>query len=109
LRRWQDECPADKVEGYRALVWARYYVARGKWQHAVVTANDLLAVNRDAHDADSLVFLAAECEERLGHADRARAAYQLLLTDYPGSPLVAAARKKLTAPPTDAPAKEPRP
>ena len=39
----------------------------------------------------------AECEERQGRADRARAAYQSLLADYPGSPLVGDARKKIAA------------
>ena len=40
-------------------------------------------------------YLAAECEERQGRADRARAGYQSLLADYPGSPLVGDARKKI--------------
>jgi TolA-binding protein len=106
LRAWQDECPGDKVEGYLPLLWARYHIARGQWADVVVVANDLLAVNRDAPHADSLVFLAAECEERLGHPDRARAGYQSLLSDYPGSPLVPAARQKLAAPP--APPKDPK-
>ncbi len=97
LRAWQDECPGDKVEGYLALLWARYHVARGHRQRAIVVANDLLAVNRDAPHADQLVFLAAECEARLDHTDRARAGYQSLLNDYPGSPLVPAARQKLAS------------
>jgi tetratricopeptide (TPR) repeat protein len=109
LRRWQDESPADKIEGFLPLLWARYYVARGKLGHAIAAAHDLLAVNSEAPDADVLVLLAAECEEKLGHTDRARAGYQALLSDYPGSPLVAAARRKLATPAKDLPAKGGRP
>ncbi len=107
LRRWQDEFPADKVEGYLPLLQARYFAARGKYQHAVVAAGDLLAVNRDSPYADRLVYLAAECEEKLGRPDRARAGYQSLLTDYPGSPLVPTARQKLAAPAGPAKATKP--
>jgi TolA-binding protein len=107
LRRWEDAFPEDRIEGYLALLWARYHAGRGKYVHAITAANDLLTVNRDAATADALVFLAAECEEQVGHSDRALAGYRSLVNDYPGSPLVAAARKKLAAPAT-APEK-PRP
>ncbi len=73
-----------------------YWAARNKWPQAIALAGDLVAINPDSPYADRLVFLAAECEEKNGRGDRARAAYQSLLTDYPGSPLVAEARKKLT-------------
>ena len=58
-------------------------------------AGDLVAVNPDSAYADRLVYLAAECEERQGHGDRARAGYQSLITDYPGSPLVSEAKRKI--------------
>ena len=96
LRRWQEEYPIDKVESYLTLLQARYWAARNKWPQAIALAGDLVAINPDSPYADRLVFLAAECEEKNGRGDRARAAYQSLLTDYPGSPLVAEARKKLT-------------
>jgi len=96
LRRWQEEYSIDKVESYLTLLQARYWAARNKWPQAIALAGDLVAINPDSPYADRLVFLAAECEEKNGRGDRARAAYQSLLTDYPGSPLVAEARKKLT-------------
>jgi TolA-binding protein len=102
LRRWQDEFPADKADGDWPLLWARYCVARGKLPHATVATADLLAVNPDSPYADQLVFLAAACEEKLGHADRALAGYRSLVTDYPGSPLVPTARQKLAPRPADA-------
>jgi tetratricopeptide (TPR) repeat protein len=95
LRRWQEEYPFDKVEGYLTLLQARYFCARSRWPQAIALAGDLVAINPDSPYADRLVFLAAECQETQGHGDRARAAYQSLVTDYPGSPLVEDARKKL--------------
>jgi TolA-binding protein len=99
VRRWQDEFPADKLEGYLPLLQARYWVARGKLPNAIAVAGDLIAASPDSPYADRLVYLAAECEEKLGRPDRARAGYQSLLTDYPGSPLVPSAKQKLAEPP----------
>jgi tetratricopeptide (TPR) repeat protein len=104
LRRWQDEFPADKLEGYLPLLQARCWVARGKLANAIAVAGDLTAASPDSSYADQLVYLAAECEEKLGRPDRARAGYQALLTDYPGSPLVPAAKKKLAEPGAGGPA-----
>ncbi len=98
LRGWQDQYPVDKIEGYLTLLQARYWAARTKWPQAIALAGDLVAINPDSPYADRLVYLSAECEEKSGHGDRARAAYQSLITDYPGSPLVADARKKLSSP-----------
>jgi TolA-binding protein len=98
LRRWQDEFPADKLEGYLPLLQARYWAARGKLPNAIAVAGDLTAASPDSPYADRLVYLAAECEEKLGRPDRARAGYQALVTDYPGSPLVPSAKQKLAEP-----------
>jgi tetratricopeptide (TPR) repeat protein len=97
LRRWQEEFPVDKLEGYLTFLQARYWAARSRWPQAIALAGDLLAVNPDSPYADRLAFLAAGCEEKLNHPDRARAAYQSMIADYPGSPLVGEARKKLSA------------
>ncbi len=95
LNQWQDEYPIDKIEGYLTFLQARYWAARAKFPQAIALASDLVAVNSDSPYADRLAFLAAECDEKLGRHERARAGYQALLTDYPGSPLVAQARQKL--------------
>jgi len=95
LDQWQDEYPIDKIEGYLTYLQARYWAARSKFPQAIALANDLIAVNSDSPYADRLVFLAAECDEKLGRRERARAAYQALLTDYPGSALVAQAKQRL--------------
>jgi hypothetical protein len=97
LRAWQDRFPADRAAGYLPLLQARHRVARGQYAQAAALAADLLAVNRDSPHADQLAFLAAECEEKMGHADRAAAAWRAFLTDHPGSPLVPDVRKKLAA------------
>jgi TolA-binding protein len=110
LRRWQEAFPGDKLEGYLPLLQARYWTARGKLPNAIAVASDLVTINPDSPYADQLVYLAADCEEKLGHTDRARAGYQALVTDYPGSVLVGAARQKLTqlAPGGPPPPKPPR-
>ena len=96
LRRWQDEFPADKLEGYLPLLQARFHAGRGKWQNACAVARDLLVVNPDSPYADQLVFLAAECEEKRGRFEQAVTSCQDLLHDYPGSPLVQEVRAKVT-------------
>jgi PKD repeat protein len=95
LHRWQDEYPADKFEGYLSLLQARYWAAKAKWAQAIAVAADLVAINPDSPYADRLVFLGAECEEKRGRTARARAGYRSLLSDYPGSPLVHEAKRKL--------------
>ena len=95
IRHWQDEFPADKVLGYLSLLQSRLLAARGKMANAIAVASDLITVNPDSPYADRVVFLAADCEERRGQLDRARAKFQSLLTDYPGSPLVADAKGRI--------------
>jgi TolA-binding protein len=97
LRRWQEQFPIDKIDGYLTLLQARYWMARSRWPQVVALAGDLVAVNPDSPYADRVVFLSAECEEKLGRPERARAAYQSLVADYPGSPLVSEARNKINA------------
>lgn len=100
LRKWQEQFPIDRVEGYLTLLQARYCAARSRWAQVIALAGDLVAINPESAYADRLVYLAAQSEEKQGHGDRARAAYQALITDYPGSPLVKEARTKLGALPT---------
>ncbi len=95
LDLWLAEFPADKVEGYLSLLQARYWVARKAWAPATAVASDLLTVNAASPYADQLVHLAAQCEQQLGHPERAVATYRSLLTDYPGSPLVDAVKNEL--------------
>lgn len=99
LRRWQDAFPADRAEGELPYLFARYWLARDKPDRALALAADLVALNPESAHADRLLLLATDCEQKLGHADRARARLQALLADYPGSPLVPEARKRLDAMP----------
>jgi TolA-binding protein len=95
LRQWEQEYPADKCQGYLTLLRAKYWVARNRLPNAIAAANDLLTVNPASPYADQLLMLAGDCESQLGHLDRSRAVYQSLLDDYPGSPLVTEAKRKL--------------
>jgi TolA-binding protein/PKD repeat protein len=97
LQAWQREFPAEKIDGYLTLLYARYWFARGKYAQAIGQAEQLQAVNADSPYADQLLSLAAESELRLGHKERALATLHSLVKDYPGSPLAPAAKKSIEA------------
>lgn len=95
LRAWQDEFPTEKTRGYLHLLFARYWAGRKNHAAAVAQSDQLLAVNPASAYADQLLLLAAESEEKLGRRDRALATLHALVRDYPGSPLVAEAKKAI--------------
>jgi TolA-binding protein len=95
LRAWQREFPADKIDGYLTLLYARYFAGRKLYPQAIAQAEQLQAVSADSPYADQLLLVAAECEERRGRVDRALATLHGLVKDYPGSPLVPAAKKQI--------------
>jgi len=95
LRAWQREFPAEKLDGYWALLFARYWAGRGKYAQAIAQAEQLQAVNPDSPYIDQLLYLAADSEMRLGRKDRAVATLHSLLKDYPGSPLAPKVKKQI--------------
>jgi PKD repeat protein len=95
LRVWQREFPAEKLDGYWTLLFARYWVGCGKYAQAIAQAEQLQTVNQDSPYSDRLLYIAADCEMRLGRKDRAVATLHTLLKDYPGSPLAAKVRKQV--------------
>lgn len=95
LYAWQRESPADKIDGYLTLLWARYWASRGKYAQAVAQAEQLLAVNHDSPYVDQVLLVAADCEMRRNQKDRALAILHSLVKDYPGSPLVPVAKKNI--------------
>ena len=95
LRLWQREFPAEKIDGYLTLLWARHFAGRKQYAQAVAQAEQLLAVNPASPYADQLLLLAADCEVKRGRADRALATLQSLLKDYPGSPLIPEVKKNI--------------
>jgi tetratricopeptide (TPR) repeat protein len=95
LRVWQQQFPAEKLDGYWTLLFARYWTGRGKYAQAIAQAEQLQAVNPDSPYIDQLLYLAADSEMRLGRKDRAVATLHSLLKDYPGSPLAAKVKKQV--------------
>ncbi len=95
LHAWTDQFPSANIEGYHTLLAAKYWAAREQFDRAVAMAERLLTVNPNSSYIDQLLFLAAECEVRRGQIDRAVAVLGQLVHDYPGSPLVPDAKKKL--------------
>ncbi len=97
IRRWQQDFPADKAEGFLSLQMTRYWIKLEKYPQAIVVASDLLAVRPTSPYADRLLYLAALCHGKLDAKAKAIAALQSLLSDYPGSPLVAKAQANLVS------------
>ncbi len=95
LDAWLSDFPADRIDGYHSLLQARYWAAAGRLPQAIAVASDSLAINPASAYAAQLVQRIAEWEEKQGHTDRAISAYRSLVADYPGSPLVAQAKKAL--------------
>ena len=95
MQAWQRQFPAEKLDGYWTLLFARYWAGRGKYVQAIAQAEQLQAVNPDSPYIDQLLYLAADCEMRLGRKDRAIATLHSLLKDYPGSPLAPKVRKQV--------------
>jgi PKD repeat protein len=95
LRAWQREFPAEKLEGYWSLLFARYWAARGQFAQAIAQAERLQAVNTESPYLDQILFLAADCETRRGRKDRAVATLRSLLKDCPGSPLTPTVEKNI--------------
>ncbi|MCE5302158.1 MAG: PKD domain-containing protein [Planctomycetaceae bacterium] len=97
LDAWQQAFPTEKIDGYLTLLWARYWVARGRYAQAVAQAEQLLTVNPDSPYADQALIVAADSQMRLGCKDRALAALHTLEKNYPGSPLAPLARQNIEA------------
>jgi len=95
IRQWQDEFPADKINGYVTLLYARYWDAREKYAQAITLAGQLAAVNSDSSYVDQIQVLAADCHLEMGATDQAIKTLQSLLKDQPGSPMVPEIKKRI--------------
>jgi len=95
LRLWLGEFPADKIDGYLPLMYARYFAGRRLYAQAIAQAEQLQTVNADSPYVDQLLVLAAECEVKQGRTDRALATLHALVRAYPGSPLVEEAKRTI--------------
>ena len=95
IHAWQAAFPAERIDGYLTLLYARCWSGRQRWAQAVAQAEQLQAVNADSPYVDQLLMLAAACELRRDRTDRAIATLHTLVKDYPGSPLAPAAQAKL--------------
>ena len=95
IHAWQADFPGERIDGYLTLLYARCWSGRQRWAQAIAQAEQLQAVNADSPYVDQLLMLAAACELHRERADRAIATLHALVKDYPGSPLIPAAKAKL--------------
>lgn len=83
LEDWAWEFPREKLDGHWSYLKARLEVARDRRDEALVEAHALLASNPASAYAVRLLILAAECQDFLGHRDKARLLLQTAVEDYP--------------------------
>jgi len=93
IHAWAEDFPAERLDGYLTLCYARYWEARKMYPQAIAQAEQLLVVSPDSPYADRLLLLSARCDVAQGKVDRAIASLESLLKQYPGSPLVPDVRK----------------
>ena len=55
----------------------------------------MLTVNPDSLYIDKMLLLVANCQQRLGHTDRALETLKKLVKNYRGSPLVDTAKERI--------------
>jgi tetratricopeptide (TPR) repeat protein len=88
LHQWQQDAPADKIDGYLTLLLEQYWAARKQFPQALAQVAQLRTVSPDSPYIDQVLYLAADCELKRGHREAAVAILNSIVKDYPGSPLV---------------------
>ncbi|HID23780.1 MAG TPA: hypothetical protein EYP14_15475 [Planctomycetaceae bacterium] len=97
LRRWVREMPTCKLDGYYAVLKARFELARRRPRQAILEAEDLLRVAPDTPYADRLLLVQADSYALLGDEKVWKDALERLRRDHPGSPFVPEVRDALAA------------
>lgn len=97
LRAWQDGFPGNKIDGFWTLLAVQYWIARQQLAPAKVQAEQLRTINPASTYADQVFFSVGEAEAAAGDTESAMADLQVVVKDYPASPLVPAARQKIAS------------
>ncbi len=95
IRQWEEEFPAEKLDGYLTLCTARYWSARQKPDVVCALADQLLIVNAYSPYIEELLVLSAINDVRRSQLDRAAATLKSIVKDYPGSPLIPQVKEML--------------
>lgn len=95
LDAWENCIPADKLEGYTALLRCRLLEALKQPAASARAAMRLVEANPGSAYAPQLLMMAADNFKASAQAPKARAALERLADHYPESPLAAQARKTL--------------
>ncbi|MFW5798192.1 MAG: PKD domain-containing protein [Planctomycetota bacterium] len=96
LEKWDWEYPMDRLEGYNALAWGKYYAARQEYHMAAFLCESLYRASPKSNFADQCLDLAAECYTKIDNEKKAREMWRILDTEYPESPLAPRNRKDET-------------
>ncbi|MDO4557459.1 MAG: tetratricopeptide repeat protein, partial [Planctomycetia bacterium] len=88
IREWEAEFPETKVNGAIGFFHAQYWMMRGEYRQAISEARTSAALAPDSPYADRSLLLAAESLAEMGQVEKAIAAYESFVKQYPGSPFV---------------------
>lgn len=93
LRIWQRDFPADTVEGYITLLFAKYWFARQRFDNVCALADRMSVINPYSPYIEELLLLSAKSDVARGQVERAKATLDSLIKDYRGSPLLDQAKE----------------
>jgi len=95
IESWEWEFPTERIAGHSRLLYAKLLIARKDYEGGVRELEKLVTVNPKSTYAPEALMTEADCYLQLGDAQKAIAALESLVEDYPDSPLVEDARKKI--------------
>lgn len=95
LDNWEDEFPLDRLEGYSTQMRVELLRKQKRWSEVVSQADALVKVNPKSNYAPRLLLELADACDQLKQSDKAKAARERVVKEYPESSLVAEADRKL--------------
>jgi len=95
LDAWEWEYPLDRLVGYSTVLRARLAVQRAEYPQAIRLLTSLVQVNPRSNYAAEALLAAGDCFLKLGEKPKARDTYKRVLGEYPESPFVKTALRRL--------------
>ena len=95
LERLIREYPGNKYYPEALYGLSLSYLKKGEYNKAIEVAEEYLKDYNELEFADDLLYIKATCWENLENQEKAKADYQALISTFPQSPYVEAAKERL--------------
>ena len=95
LHLWQWQDPEEKLRGQWSVMMIRIALKNDKLSEAVKEAEALILANPESQYVPEILLLLSEAQTKQKNTAKARATLEKLKQNYPDSPLVAEAEKRL--------------